>query len=108
MPGWVTSINSPQLVSATGVRSLSGSKGNWGLSARFMTRVLTLTNKVLPSGAARTTASVPMLPEAPTRFSTTTARLSFCDNLGPNCRATMSMPVPGVNGTIKRKAAGLL
>ena len=53
-------------------------------------------------------ASAPILPEAPTRFSTTTARLSFCDNLGPNCRATMSMPVPGVKGTIRRKAAGLL
>jgi len=45
-----------------------------------------------------------MLPLAPGRFSTTTGFLlrscSFC----ANTRARMSMPVPGVNGTISRMA----
>ena len=65
-----------------------------------MTNVFTLTNSVCPSGAARTTASVPMLPEAPTLFSTTTGRPSLCESLGPTVRAMRSMPVPGVNGTM--------
>jgi hypothetical protein len=71
-----------------------------GYSARFITSVFTVTNKVEPSGAARTTASVPRLPDAPARFSTTTGRPSRSDSRGPTWRAMRSMPVPGVNGTI--------
>jgi hypothetical protein len=70
--------------------------------------VFTLTNRVLPSGAARTTASVPMLPEAPARLSTTTGRFSRSESLGPMVRAIRSMPVPGVNGTIRRSGASVV
>ena len=101
--GWVTRINWPQLVRLTGVRSRTGSNPACGYRLRFITSVFTLTSKVLPSGAARTTASVPMLPEAPTRFSTTTGRLRRSESLGPTVRAIRSMPVPGVKGTIRRK-----
>jgi hypothetical protein len=45
-------------------------------------------------------ASVPMLPLAPGRLSTTTATPSFSESFCPISRARMSMPVPGVYGTM--------
>jgi predicted patatin/cPLA2 family phospholipase len=49
-----------------------------------------------------------MLPEAPVRFSTTTGRFRRCPSRGPTVRATMSIPVPGVNGTISLSGVPLL
>ena len=53
------------------------------------------TRKVAPSGAARATASVPMAPAAPARFSTTTgcgrSRVSACATTRP----MMSVGPPG-------------
>src|SRR5690606_20678335 len=105
--GCVTRISCPQLVSPTGCRSRTGSKLICGYRLRFITSVFTLTSSVLPSGAARTTASVPMLPEAPARLSTTTGRLRRSDRRGPSVRAIKSMPVPGVKGTISRSGPSL-
>ena len=41
-----------------------------------------------------------MLPLAPGRFSTTTGTFQRSLKPGPSARARMSMPVPGVNGTM--------
>jgi hypothetical protein len=41
-----------------------------------------------------------MLPLAPGRFSTTTAEFHRSPSFCPSVRARMSMPVPGVNGTM--------
>ena len=73
-----------------------------GYRLRFITSVFTLTSSVEPSGAARTTASVPVLPEAPGRLSTTTGRPRRSESFGPTVRAMRSMPVPGVKGTMSR------
>src|SRR5258706_1392631 len=52
-----------------------------------------------PSGADRATASAPIMPFAPPRFSTTTACPSACVIVGAISRARMSVPFPGGNGT---------
>jgi len=70
-----------------------------------MTSVLTLTSSVVPSGVARTTSCVPMLPEAPGLFSTKKGRLRRSERPGAIWRAIRSMPVPGVKGTIRRTGA---
>src|ERR1700688_391624 len=44
--------------------------------------------------------SVPMLPLAPGRLSTTTGCPQRSDSFCPTVRARMSMPVPGVKGTM--------
>ena len=64
-----------------------------------MTKVLAWSSRVRPSGAARATAWVPMLPEAPGRFSTTKGWAKRAWRKGATSRARMSTPVPGVNGT---------
>jgi hypothetical protein len=45
------------------------------------------------------TASLPIAPLAPGRFSTTTATFQASESFWPSVRARMSMPVPGVYGT---------
>jgi hypothetical protein len=54
---------------------------------------------VLPSGAARATASVAIRVPAPGRFSTTTEVLRSRPIWSAIKRATMSTPPPGGNGT---------
>ena len=65
-----------------------------------MTKVLTCISRVRPSGAARATYWLPMAPEAPGRFSTTTLWPSAVASTGAARRAMMSMPVPGVKGAM--------
>src|SRR5471032_1740078 len=56
-------------------------------------------SSVCPSGAARATDALPMMPPPPVRFSTTTPCLnSFCST-SPASRPRMSVVPPGVNGT---------
>src|SRR5215471_19916381 len=57
---------------------------------------------VLPSGLARATTWLPMLPDAPGRFSTTTGWPSRGARRSATKRAIMSGPPAGVNGTIRR------
>ena len=64
-----------------------------------MTSVLTDDISVRPSGLARATCWLPILPVAPATFSTTTGWPSLGDSLSATKRAMMSGPVPGVNGT---------
>ena len=78
-----------------------------------MTSVLTDDISVWPSGLARATCWLPMLPLAPATLSTTTGWPSLADSLSATKRAMMSGPVPGVKGTTTRtgwsgqaKAAG--
>jgi hypothetical protein len=70
----------------------------------FITSVLTDDIKVWPSGLARATCWLPMLPEAPATFSTTTGWPILADSRSATKRAMMSGPVPGVNGTTSRTA----
>ena len=65
----------------------------------FITSVLTDDIRVWPSGLARATCWLPILPEAPATFSTTTGWPSLGDSRSATKRAMMSGPVPGVNGT---------
>jgi putative ABC transport system substrate-binding protein len=62
----------------------------------------TATSSVCPSGCARTTASVAILPAAPGRFSTTNGWLNRSDNHWPIMRATMSAVPPAGKPTIIR------
>ncbi len=57
---------------------------------------------VLPSGLARATTWLPILPEAPGMFSTTTGWPSRALSRSATKRAIMSGPVAGVKGTISR------
>ena len=65
-----------------------------------MTSVLTDDISVWPSGLARATCWLPMLPLAPATFSTTTGWPSLGDSRSATKRAMMSGPVPGVKGTM--------
>ena len=68
----------------------------------FITSVLTEDIRVSPSGLARATCWLPILPEAPATLSTTTGWPSLGDSFSDTKRAMMSGPVPGVNGTTMR------
>src|SRR6185503_6051194 len=57
---------------------------------------------VWPSGSARAAASVPIVPLAPARFSTTTGWPQRSARRGARSRATMSVPPPGGNATMIR------
>lgn len=65
-----------------------------------MTSVLTEDISVWPSGLARATCWLPMLPLAPTTFSTTTGWPRRAESRSATKRAMMSGPVPGVKGTM--------
>src|SRR5436853_179915 len=60
------------------------------------------TPRVPPSGAARLTMFMPMAPEAPGWFSTTTGRRRLSLSFGPISRALMSPAPPGGLGTMMR------
>src|SRR5688572_4070758 len=57
---------------------------------------------VWPSASARAAASVPIVPLAPARFSTTTACPQISPRRGAMRRATMSVPPPGGKATMTR------
>ena len=69
-------------------------------SCDAISMVLAPIKMVLPSAAALDTNSAPMLPLAPGMFCTTTGIPSFSARRGWTVRAMVSMPVPGVNGTM--------
>src|SRR5262245_15784927 len=57
---------------------------------------------VYPSAGARTTASVPIIVDAPGRFSITNCWPRRSESHWPISRARMSVVPAGANGTIKR------
>jgi hypothetical protein len=61
--------------------------------APIHTIVLAVVSSVYPSGGAFATASVPMLPLAPARLSTTMATFQSSPIFWPSVLARMSMPV---------------
>src|SRR5262249_61541600 len=68
----------------------------------FSTSVLPDEMLVVPSGWARATPGLPMLPEAPGRFPTTTGWPRRGASRSATKRAIMSGPPAGVNGTTSR------
>ena len=63
-----------------------------------------VSSQVCPSGRALATASLPMDPAAPGRFSTMIGTPSLCISPGETSRATASVDPPGPNGTTMRMA----
>ena len=59
-------------------------------------------NSVWPSAGERIIVSAPMVPLAPARLSTTMAWPSASARIWPTVRATTSVALPAVNGTMKR------
>src|SRR6185503_2704760 len=57
-------------------------------------------NSVWPSGSALAATSVPIVPLAPARFSTTTPCPHASCSFAPTTRATMSVPPPGGKATM--------
>jgi hypothetical protein len=104
--GFTTSICGAVASSETGARSRSGSNGMLRYSALLMANTpLVLTSSVWPSGAALATASAPMLPPAPARFSTTNGwPIASCRRLA-SARPTMSGVEPG--GKVTTTLTGL-
>src|SRR5882672_2853920 len=83
-----------------GVKSLMGSYGRFFERNCAVTWVLGEVNKiVVPSGAACATASAPIMPFAPPRFSTITVWPVAAVIFGDIRRARMSVPFPGGKGT---------
>src|SRR5207245_5714709 len=58
------------------------------------------TKSVVPSGPDFATTAAPMVPPAPGRFSMTMGCPSWGESLSVTVRAMMSVPLPGVNGTM--------
>src|SRR5438094_1979176 len=58
------------------------------------------TKSVVPSGSDFATTAAPMVPPAPGRFSITMGCPSWGESLSVTVRAMMSVPLPGVNGTM--------
>src|SRR6516164_4043987 len=88
---------------ATGAKSLIGSYGRLALRLAATVCVLAVAMPIVsPSGAALATASAPILPLAPVRFSITicwpSRWLSFCATM----RAMISVLLPAGKGTTKR------
>ena len=61
-----------------------------------------VSSQVSPSGRAFATASAPIEPAAPERFSTTTVAPRRCVSPGVTSRATASVDPPGAKGTMMR------
>jgi hypothetical protein len=57
---------------------------------------------VYPSGSDFATMALPIVPPAPTRFSTTIGCPSCIDNSSSTIRCTMSVELPAPTGTIAR------
>ena len=78
------------------------SKGSVLVTLGLMVCEMLVTSTVYPSGAALATASAPMTPPAPGRFSTTTGTRRFSDNPCDTLRAAKSAMPPGAKATITR------
>ena len=86
----------------TGSRSLSLSNGRFGNRLGLTAWVSNTISQVLPSGGALATTALPVLPEAPVRFSITIVAPRRCDRPACARRATASTEPPGGNGTTIR------
>jgi len=95
-PGAATSAICPVSSSVTGSKSLRASKGSFErTNAVLICAVGVVNSTVWPSGFARATNSVAMMPLAPGRLSATTGCFHFCDSRSPTVRIATSMLPPG-------------
>ena len=89
-----TSSTGEYMTLAIGWTSLRGSYGSlprWGLSTSGL---MAEKPRVAPSGTALATASMPMVPLAPARLSTTIVTPSWADSRSARARATVSLTPP--------------
>ena len=89
-------------MSMTGSRSRVRLKGRLGSNAGMVAWLSKVRSQVCPSGRALATASLPMDPAAPGRFSTIIGTPSRCISPGETKRATASVDPPGPKGTTMR------
>ena len=103
MLGFTISALSVVKARETGARSFAGSKPRFGKRCGFtVSAPLVPISRVCPSGALRTTFSVPMLPLEPVRFSTTTGWPRLSVSRSARMRAATSVAPPAGKGTTKR------
>src|SRR5580704_1698297 len=86
-------------INETGSRSLSLSNDRFGSKLGLTACVSNTMSQVLPSGGAFATTALPVLPDAPVRFSITTVAPRRCAKPACASRATASTEPPGGNGT---------
>src|SRR5580765_4854054 len=86
----------------TGSRSLAVSDGKFGRSDGLTAWVSKTMSQVFPSGGDFATRALPVDPEAPGRFSTTTLTPSRVCKPAAASRPTASTEAPGGNGTTIR------
>lgn len=98
--GWTASTMEPVASLMTGTKLFTGSYGTFLNRLPLVTKVLAIINRVWPSGAARAATWVPILPLAPGLLSTTTGWPQCRVSSAPSARARISMPVPGLYGTM--------
>ena len=85
----------------TGAKSRKVSYGSFLNSAALMACVPTVPmTSVLPSAAALATWSLPIVPPAPARLSMITVWCNVLPSASATTRPTVSVVVPGPNGTI--------
>src|SRR2546422_11039636 len=99
--GCTTSISGAEATSVTGSRSFTGSYGSLyrlGLTVKVRGTI----SMMWPSGGALATISVPIMPEAPGRFSTTNGWPRLSESFGAMSRPTMSVEPPGAKPSIRR------
>ncbi|MNV18226.1 hypothetical protein D3C71_1090470 [compost metagenome] len=100
--GGTTSTLGTVAICTMGTRSVSGSKGSLVSDELTAMGPTELTIRVCPSGAARTTNSVPILPPAPGLFSTTKDWPNCLASTLETLRVRVSVVPPAVNATITR------
>ncbi|MNI58920.1 hypothetical protein D3C73_1140550 [compost metagenome] len=98
--GGTTSTLGTVAICTMGTRSVSGSKGSLASEALTAMGPTELTISVCPSGAARTTNSVPILPPAPGLFSTTKGWPNCLAKVLETLRVRVSVVPPAVNATM--------
>src|SRR5215831_17555017 len=98
--GWTTITFGAPAIVATGAISRIKSKLSFGVA--LIAFAAATKRSVYPSGGARTTVSVPILPPAPGRLSTMNDVPSRSDKNWLINRAAKSYPPPAGAGTIRR------
>ena len=83
-------------------KSRTMSNGGFGETAWLVTIETVIVTSVSPSAGARAASSAPMLPDAPTRLSTTTGWPSTPARRAATVRVVRSLPPPAANGEIQR------
>jgi hypothetical protein len=81
-------------------KSLIASYGSFGRSAALAMCEALVCMSVWPSGALRATASVPIVPPDPGRFSTITEAPSAFPSSSPTSRPSVSPVPPAASGTM--------